>query len=615
MMRLVLLSLLALAAFGQSAFQLKSGDRVVFYGDSITDQRLYTVFTETFVRTRFPGMDVKFTHSGWGGDRVTGGGGGIIDLRLKRDVAPYKPTVVTIMLGMNDGRYRPVDTYIQDWYKTGYTGMIAQLKALVPGVKITAIRPSPYDEVTRAPMAGGGYNPVMIKFGDFLQELAAKEGMQVADLNAPVVKMLEKANATNAEMAQRIIPDRVHPGASGHLIMAGALLKSWGAPAVVSVVEIDAAGGRVAKQENTAVSGLKGGAVVTWTQDDKALPMPVDFNDGPTALAVKSSDFQETLNQETLKVTGLKPGYYALRIDGQQVKVFTAEELGAGLDLTALPTPMLEQAKKVHQLTLKRTGIHNARWRTVEVPLENDALQTTAAAIQAMDALDAELDAKQLAAARPVTHRYELVPATADDARVPAGFTPIFNGKDLTGWHISRTNHHGTTPDWKVENGVLTGMQNPPGKGGILLTDKKYRNVEVYAEVMPDWGCDGGLFLRSSEKGEAYQVLLDFREGGTLFGVYGERLKDVVTWQVQDWRKHWKENQWNTVRARIEGDIPRITVWVNGTQLTNWSDTSNHAVGGALDGMIAVQVHGGNQIWKEGGKHRFRNIAVRELPN
>ena len=35
-------------------FHLKNGDRVVFFGDSITDQRLYTTFTETFVLTRFP---------------------------------------------------------------------------------------------------------------------------------------------------------------------------------------------------------------------------------------------------------------------------------------------------------------------------------------------------------------------------------------------------------------------------------------------------------------------------------------------------------------------------------------------------------------------------------
>src|SRR3981081_2324121 len=103
------LSLLAISAslcFAQADFYLKDGDTVVFYGDSITDQRLYTTFAETYAVTRFPNLDVKFVHSGWGGDRVTGGGGGTIDVRLQRDVYPYKPTVMTIMLGMNDGRYK-----------------------------------------------------------------------------------------------------------------------------------------------------------------------------------------------------------------------------------------------------------------------------------------------------------------------------------------------------------------------------------------------------------------------------------------------------------------------------------------------------------------------------
>jgi hypothetical protein len=66
---------LALAVPGkaQGPFPLKDGDRVVFYGDSITDQRLYTTFTETYVVTRFPALRVWFVHSGVGGDRVTGG--------------------------------------------------------------------------------------------------------------------------------------------------------------------------------------------------------------------------------------------------------------------------------------------------------------------------------------------------------------------------------------------------------------------------------------------------------------------------------------------------------------------------------------------------------------
>ena len=73
------------------AFALRDGDRVVFYGDSITDQRRYTSFVETYVVTRFPKLDIRFVHSGWGGDRVSGGGGGPIDVRLVARCAAVQP--------------------------------------------------------------------------------------------------------------------------------------------------------------------------------------------------------------------------------------------------------------------------------------------------------------------------------------------------------------------------------------------------------------------------------------------------------------------------------------------------------------------------------------------
>jgi len=206
-------------------------------------------------------------------------------------------------------------------------------------------------------------------------------------------------------------------------------------------------------------------------------------------------------------------------------------------------------------------------------------------------------------------------------ASVPAGFTPIFDGKDLAGWHVSQTNHHGNSKGWTVKDGVLLATQDRPGNGGILLTDKKYRDFEVSLEVNPDWGCDGGLFLRSNEAGDAYQVMIDYLEGGSVGGVYGEGLEALKDGKGQlvnrDWAKHWKKGEWNTLRARIEGDVPHIRVWLNEVQLVDFTDTANHAKDGATEGMIALQMHFSNQQtprWKQGGFHRFRNVAVKELP-
>src|SRR6266487_2792054 len=208
---LCLVAFVALQARAES-FALKDGDRVVFYGDSITVQRLYTTFTETYAVTRFPKLDVSFVHSGWGGDRVTGGGGGPIELRLRRDVIAYKPTVMTIMLGMNDGSYRAFDEKIFDAYATGYQHVIDSVKEALPGIRITVIQPSPFDDVTQPPRFEGGYNAVLVRYSRFVKELADREKLNVADLNAPVVAALEKAKATDAELAKKIIPDRVHPG-------------------------------------------------------------------------------------------------------------------------------------------------------------------------------------------------------------------------------------------------------------------------------------------------------------------------------------------------------------------------------------------------------------------
>src|SRR5437016_13506886 len=98
-----------------------------------------------------------------------------------------------------------------------------------------------------------------------------------------------------------------------------------------------------------------------------------------------------------------------------------------------------------------------------------------------------------------------------DKAKKDAGYVAIFDGKTLSGWHVSAQTGHSrasknkTGGRWFVENGVMLGSQDIPGNGGIIITDKMYKNFEVVLEMNNDFGPDSRLFLRSNEKGQAYQ--------------------------------------------------------------------------------------------------------------
>ena len=65
-----------------ASFFLHDGDTVVFYGDSIAEQRLYTVYVQTAVHTQHPAWHIRFYDADVGGDRVSGGGAGLIDSRI-----------------------------------------------------------------------------------------------------------------------------------------------------------------------------------------------------------------------------------------------------------------------------------------------------------------------------------------------------------------------------------------------------------------------------------------------------------------------------------------------------------------------------------------------------
>jgi hypothetical protein len=342
-------------------------------------------------------------------------------------------------------------------------------------------------------------------------------------------------------------------------------------------VEIDGARGRLVAARNTTVSELgrtEGG--LRWTQFDAALPMPIDVTEPVNALVVRSSQVVETLDQQPLRVTGLPPGPFALRIDDEQVGVFGGAELAKGINLATLLTPMYRQAAEVHNLTLKHNDVHNTRWRYVQMRLGRDSLAHTGPALDALDGVEQELIERQHAANRPKLRRFELAPVPAVAANVPAGFTPVFGNGELR---------------------------------FTLLGGERHRNVEVFLELDGDEAA-ANLFLRLDARGHGYRIALDSREGGAFGRVDGPGIEGVKASAVPAWREHWKNGEWNSVRARIIGDRAHVQVWLNGVRLTEWSE---RAVNPAEDrgdedgGFIGLEL-------PAGGGRRFRNVAIKDVP-
>ena len=220
---------------------------------------------------------------------------------------------------------------------------------------------------------------------------------------------------------------------------------------------------------------------------------------------------------------------------------------------------------------------------------------------------------------------FVLLVAADLSAQVPEGFVPLFNGRDLTGWHLSRTSHQGTTPTVTVEGGAIVLRQGPYGQGGLLLTDRRYRDFELYLEVLPDPGTNGGVLFRSTESGSAYQIEVVGGGASGTGNLLGETLRIGRTAEATALRTVWKEDAWNSLRLRVEGDAPRVTLWVNGVRMYEVAQDRNDKIAGETDGHIALQTHwsatfspvpGGScceTSWRPGAAHRYRNLAVREL--
>lgn len=350
---LVLIASLLLTGSARAEFPVKNGDRVLFLGDSITEQYQYSTDLELYLTTRFPNWRLSFVNAGISGDRAVGGAN-----RFASHVLAEQPTFITINFGMNDAGYGAFNPGLHKEFLDNTTKMLAAAKE--KNVRVALLSPNAVDR--RIQERFKLYLETQKEFYAPLKDLAAQHGAVFVDQYAKTRAAVEKMETDKAD---KVIPypDGFHTGPPGGLLMAHSILTGLEAPALVSEVTIKI-GADTAETKNCIVSSLMTRKQrVSFTREDKALPLPVQKS--WVSILPYVNDLND-LNQYTLMIRGLDDYEYDIRIDDQLVATRSAMQLALGTNLGNLTEgPIHAQGQEVLDAIDKKNELLHRRFRDV----------------------------------------------------------------------------------------------------------------------------------------------------------------------------------------------------------------------------------------------------------
>lgn len=375
-MKKVIMSIAALCALNASAQQaapslapFKTGDKIAFLGDSITEAGYYENYIWLYYMTHFPNLRIEVMNVGIGGDTAEK-----MNIRFEGDALRQNPNIVVLTFGMNDSGY--FEFWKDDAAKTAEERVANSLKNFKemeqkfkahPNIKPVIMAGSPFDHSAKLDSNNfDGKKETMEKIVAF-QEAAAKQNKwSYVDLYHPMLELTEREQKKDPTYTITG-SDRIHPGKPGHLVMASIFLKSQGlADKPVADVAIDAGKKKVMRSENAAVSikeVTKNG--ITFDYKAESLPFPIDSvstmwgNDHKQHEALAVYPFIKEFDSELLKVQKLKKGKYELKIDGEKVTTVSSDELEKGINLAVLATPQYKQARNILYLNDLRVELEN----------------------------------------------------------------------------------------------------------------------------------------------------------------------------------------------------------------------------------------------------------------
>ncbi len=385
---------------------LKSGAKLAVVGDSITEQKQYSKFIELYLTVCEPELKVKVAQFGWGGETAAG-----FSRRMDNDLAWFKPDVVTLCYGMNDGRYTAFTKQIGEGYEKPLADIVARLKKA--GAKVVVGSPGAVDTKYYRKNPPAEYNDNLAHLRDIAKQVAEANGETFANVHDPLIEAMAKAKAALGDDYDVCGRDGVHPQANGHLVMAQAFLKALGCKGEIGTITVK--GDEATVTAGHRVISSKGGVI-----ELESTRYPFCFGDAKSPLRsiLPYSTFNQDLNRFILKVEAY-PAPKAKVTWGNVSQVFTSAQLAEGVNLAAefAPTPFDPACAAVERQVAGKQNFETMMVKQIvtSMPSVTGQLKDDLEATELMQKLVAKLVAKQeklteaaAAEVKPVKHTLKI---------------------------------------------------------------------------------------------------------------------------------------------------------------------------------------------------------------
>src|ERR1700722_12914226 len=213
--------------------------------------------------------------------------------------------------------------------------------------------------------------------------------------------------------------------------------------------------------------------------------------------------------------------------------------------------------------------------------------------------------------------------------QAPAGFTNLFNGKDLSGWRgrqmdysphlealLTKEELAAKQAEWNADRDANWSVDAAKGEivsnghGVFLATNKDYSDFEFYVDwLMVSHNGDSGIYLRGFPQIQIWDV---------------DNPREVRNGAPRGSGSLWNDNvgnpgkfplvkadnpvgTWNTFRIKMIGT--HVWIWLNGKQTVNGQVMDDY-----FDRSLTILPTGPIELQTHGSEIRFRNIYVREIP-